>query len=47
MRLSQSGGDYHDLRHHRYDSAVAAIKKAVELMGDGTRDVHITDPSFN
>ncbi len=26
------------------DSAVAAIKKAVELMGDGTRDVHITDP---
>jgi hypothetical protein len=26
------------------DSAVAAIEKAVELMGDGTRDVHITDP---
>jgi hypothetical protein len=26
------------------DSAVAAVKKAVELMGDGTRDVHITDP---
>src|SRR5258707_15369657 len=25
-------------------SAVAAIKKAVELLGDGTRDVHITDP---
>jgi len=26
------------------DSAAAAIKKAVELMGDGCRDVCITDP---
>jgi hypothetical protein len=26
------------------DSAVAAVKKAAELMGDGTRDVHITAP---
>ena len=26
------------------DSAVAAVKKAAELMGDGARDVHITDP---
>jgi hypothetical protein len=26
------------------DSAEAAVKKAVELMGEGTRDVHITDP---
>ena len=27
------------------DSAVAAIKKAVELMADGCRDVFITDPN--
>jgi hypothetical protein len=26
------------------DSAAAAIKKALELMGDGCRDVSITDP---
>jgi hypothetical protein len=26
------------------DSAAAAIKKAVELMGEGCRDVCITDP---
>jgi hypothetical protein len=26
------------------DSAAAAIKKAVELMGDGCREVCITDP---
>ena len=26
------------------DSAAAAIKKAVELIGDGCRDVCITDP---
>jgi hypothetical protein len=26
------------------DSAVAAVKKAAELMGDGARDVHITAP---
>jgi len=26
------------------DSAAAAIKKAVELMGDGCRDVSIMDP---
>jgi hypothetical protein len=26
------------------DSATAAIKKAVELMADGCRDVFITDP---
>jgi hypothetical protein len=26
------------------DTAAAAIKKAVELMGDGCRDVCITDP---
>jgi hypothetical protein len=26
------------------DSAGAAIKKAIELMGDGCRDVCITDP---
>jgi len=26
------------------DSAAAAIKKAVELMADGCRDVFITDP---
>ena len=26
------------------DSAAAAIKKAVELVGDGCRDVCITDP---
>jgi hypothetical protein len=26
------------------DSAAAAIKKALELMGDGCRDVGITDP---
>jgi hypothetical protein len=26
------------------DSATAAVKKAVELMAEGTRDVHITDP---
>jgi hypothetical protein len=26
------------------DSAAAAIKKALELMGDGCRDVCITDP---
>jgi hypothetical protein len=26
------------------DSVVAAVKKAVELMGEGTRDVCITDP---
>jgi hypothetical protein len=28
----------------RRDSAAAAIKKALELMGDGCRDVCITDP---
>jgi hypothetical protein len=27
------------------DSAVAAIKKAMELMADGCRDVRITDPN--
>ena len=27
------------------DSAAAAIKKAVELMADGCRDVFITDPN--
>ena len=27
------------------DSAAAAIKKAVELMADGCRDVIITDPN--
>jgi len=26
------------------DSAAAAVKKAAELMRDGARDVHITDP---
>ena len=26
------------------DSAAAAIKKAIELMGDGCRDVCVTDP---
>jgi hypothetical protein len=26
------------------DSAAAAIKKALELIGDGCRDVSITDP---
>ena len=28
----------------RRESAAAAIKKALELMGDGCRDVSITDP---
>jgi hypothetical protein len=27
------------------DSAAAAIKKAAELIQDGARDVHITDPN--
>jgi len=27
------------------DSVAAAIKKAIELLGDGCRDVHITDPN--
>jgi hypothetical protein len=26
------------------DSAAAAVKKAIELVGDGCRDVRITDP---
>jgi hypothetical protein len=26
------------------DNAVAAVKKAVELIEDGAREVHITDP---
>jgi hypothetical protein len=26
------------------ESAAAAVKKAVELIGEGTMDVHITDP---
>jgi hypothetical protein len=46
--------EFHGLHHHRYrfsralslkrDSAAAAIKKAIELLGDGCRDVCITDP---
>jgi hypothetical protein len=44
MSYSITGTDSAGALSLKRDSAAAAIKKAIELMGDGCRDVCITDP---
>jgi hypothetical protein len=45
MSYSITGTDSAGALFLKRDSAAAAIKKAVELMGEGCRDVCIMDPS--